>query len=86
MYKCTHRTLVISDNYRLEPDGFTSIKITNTGDKNMLLNVNINVPANKIFEIKNDPDVVIDFPFFISFNGTGNTQTALIELIYFTQK
>ncbi|OJV39633.1 MAG: hypothetical protein BGO29_04605 [Bacteroidales bacterium 36-12] len=83
MYKTTFRTSVKTENSLIEVDGYSTIKVTNTGDDVIIINDNIQIAANLMWHWKNDPDVVIDVPVYIRFAGTGVSPKALIEQYYF---
>ncbi len=83
MYKTRIKSSVKISNSLIEADGYASIKITNLGDENVTINDNIFLATTKEWFWKNDPDVIVDLPVYISFAGGGANPKVLIELYYF---
>ena len=85
MYKTNFRSMVLTENSVIQPDGFTSIKLINTGDEDVTLNGNVQVATTKEFFWDNHPSVKIDQILNVTFSGLG-ANPKLVVIQYYCEK
>lgn len=85
MFKTRFKTTVKTSNSLIEADGYSSIRITNTGDEAITINDNIKLATTKEWFWENDPGVFVDVPVYVSFAGGGANPKVLIEQYYFQE-
>ena len=83
MYKTTSKTKVLTENTKLEKDGYTSLEITNLGTDTAKINNNIPLAPNATWSWLNYPGVEIDEPTDVQFVfEVGKTQKVLVQMFY----
>lgn len=84
-FSTTKRTLILSDNTRIEADGFTSIQLTNIGADECRVDDNIPLPTGASYTWDNDPYVVIQDSIYVRFQKTETDRKVLVQLYYFNK-
>lgn len=82
-YTTTKRTLILSDNTRIEADGFSSIQLTNLGADECRVDDNIPLPAGASYTWENHPNVIISDAVFVRFEKAELDRKVLVQLYYF---
>ena len=83
MFKTTSKTKVLTENTKIEKDGYTSIEITNLGTDTAKINNNIPLAPDATWSWLNYPGVEIDEPTDVQFAGVvGHTQKVLVQMFY----
>lgn len=85
-YTARIQTKVVTNNTEIEADGFSTLRLHNIGDEAIRLNDNIIINAGEKWSFENDPNVIINQNFYISFSSSGSDPKILIEQIYFNNK
>lgn len=81
--KALKKSNVISDNTVIKKDGYTSIRLTNIGLDNAIIDDNIPLKVNSpSWEWKNDPGIIIEDNTSISFAGVSADRRVLVEMFY----
>lgn len=84
-YKTQLKYYLINNNYSLLADGYSSLRLQNKGNTDLVINNTITVAPGENFIIELEPYCIIDNQFNISFiapsSGTA-TNKALIMLTY----
>lgn len=81
--KATKKSNVISENRVIEIDGYTSIRLTNIGADDAVIDDNTPLKANSLpWEWKNDPGIEINQNTGIVFAGVSADKRVLVEMFY----
>lgn len=76
------RNQVITDNYNLEPENFSTLFIQNIGATELTIDDNIVIPVGASWYWKNDPGVIIDDTLQLRFNGEGENKALIVKGYY----
>lgn len=85
-YKATTNTKVINKNTNIEPDGYSTIEVSNIGDDTIFVNNNIPVLPGGSWTFENREYVVVDELTRIRFAGAeSTTPKALVQFVYYKE-
>lgn len=84
-YTATTKTVVKTESTIIEPDGYSTIEVSNIGDDTIFVNNNVPVLPGGAWTFENREYVTISELTSIRFEGVGTTPKALVQFIYYKE-